>query len=60
MKVKALKMYDLGGVIRKVGDEFEVSEIIGKQLVSLNQAEIIAEQEATPTPPKRRPAAPKE
>lgn len=53
-------MYELGGVIRKVGDEFEVSEIIGKQLVSLNQAEIIAEQEVTPTPPKRRPATAKE
>ncbi len=53
-------MYDLGGVIRKVGDEFEVSEIVGKQLVSLNQAEVIAEQDTAQSTPKRRPSTPKE
>lgn len=41
MKVKSLKLYELGGIIRKVGDVFEIPNHVAKQLIALKQAEIL-------------------
>lgn len=41
MKVKSLKLYELGGIIRKVGDVFEIPDHVAKQLIALKQAEIL-------------------
>lgn len=39
MKLKALKTYELNGVVLKPGDEFEAPEHTAKQLIALKQAE---------------------
>lgn len=65
MKVKSLKLYELGGIIRKVGDVFEIPDHVAKQLIALKQAEILDDSQmdsgsSGQSTPKRTRSQPKE
>ncbi|WP_180644763.1 DUF7210 family protein [Acinetobacter bereziniae] len=65
MKLKALKTYELNGVVLKPGSEFEAPEHTAKQLIALKQAEVLTDNQvgssdSEPSTPKRTRSQPKE